>query len=245
MLSFILQITNTVASAVSDTAAAVQPAAITGIQTTPELPPNEISLFEMVAKGGVMMIPLAILLVLSIYVMVERLLTISKASKKNSTLLSSIKDMINNGNLANARNLCKSVNTPEAIMLEQGISRIGQPMQEIREAMDKSGSSELSRLEKNMSVLNITGRIAPMFGFIGTIIGVIKIFYDISVAKSVEIEVISTGLYQKMITSGGGLVVGVIAFIGYHWLNSRIDRLAHRMEESQIAFLDILNEPSK
>lgn len=244
MLSFILQITNTVASAVTDTAAAVQPA-VTGIQTTPELPPNEISLFEMVAKGGVMMIPLAILLVLSIYVMVERLLTISKASKKNSTLLPSIKDMINNGNLANARNLCKSVNTPEAIMLEQGISRIGQSMQEIREAMDKSGSSELSRLEKNMSVLNITGRIAPMFGFIGTIIGVIKIFYDISVAKSVEIEVISTGLYQKMITSGGGLVVGVIAFIGYHWLNSRIDKLAHRMEESQIAFLDILNEPSK
>ena len=96
-----------------------------------------------------------------------------------------------------------------------------------------------------MSVLNITGRIAPMFGFIGTIIGVIKIFYDISLAKTVEIEVISTGLYQKMISSGSGLVVGVFAFIGYHILTARIDRLAHRMEETQIAFLDILNEPSK
>lgn len=243
-MSFILQITNTVASSVVDTAAAVQPA-VTGIQTAPELPPNEISLFSMVAKGGVIMIPLAILLLMSIYVMVERMLTISKAAKKNATLLASVKDMINNGNLTNARNLCKSVNTPEAIMLEQGISRIGQPMQEIREAMDKAGSSELSRLEKNMSILNITGRIAPMFGFIGTIIGVIKIFYDISVAKTVEIEVISSGLYQKMITSGGGLVVGVIAFIGYHVLNARIDKLAHRMEETQIAFLDILNEPSK
>jgi biopolymer transport protein ExbB len=244
MMSFILQITNTIASALADTASAVQPA-VTGIQTTPELPPNEISLFSMVAKGGVMMIPLAILLLLSIYVMIERLLTVSKASKKNVTLLASIKEMINNGNLANARSLCKSVNTPEAIMLEQGISRIGQSMQEIREAMDKAGSSELSCLEKNMSILNITGRIAPMFGFIGTIIGVIKIFYDISVAKTVEIEVISSGLYQKMITSGGGLVVGVIAFIGYHFLNARIDKLAHRMEETQIAFLDILNEPSK
>lgn len=243
-MSFILQITNTVASAVTDTVAAIQPA-VTGIQTAPELPPNEISLFSMVAKGGVIMIPLAILLLMSIYVMVERLLTISKASKKNATLLTSIKEMINSGNLVNARSLCKSVNTPEAIMLEQGISRIGQPMQEIREAMDKAGSSELSRLEKNMSILNITGRIAPMFGFIGTIIGVIKIFYDISVAKTVEIEVISSGLYQKMITSGGGLVVGVIAFIGYHVLNARIDKLAHRMEETQIAFLDILNEPSK
>ena len=244
MMSFILQTTNTIAAAAAETVAAIQPA-VTGIQTAPELTPNEISLFSMVAKGGVIMIPLAILLLLSIYVMVERLLTISKASKKNATLLASIKEMINNGNLTNARSLCKSVNTPEAIMLEQGISRIGQSMQEIREAMDKAGSSELSRLEKNMSILNITGRIAPMFGFIGTIIGVIKIFYDISVAKTVEIEVISSGLYQKMITSGGGLVVGVIAFIGYHFLNARIDKLAHRMEETQIAFLDILNEPSK
>lgn len=244
MLSFILQITNTVASAVADTAAVIQPA-VTGIQATPELPPNEISLLEMVAKGGVMMIPLAILLLLSIYVMTERLLTISKAGKRNATLLASVKEMINNGNLSNARSLCKSVNTPESIMLEQGISRIGQPMQEIREAMDKAGSSELSGLEKHMGILNITGRIAPMFGFIGTIIGVIKIFYDIALAKTVEIEVISSGLYQKMITSCGGLVVGVIAFVGYHWLNTRIDRLAHRMEETQIAFLNILNEPSK
>jgi biopolymer transport protein ExbB len=244
MMSFILQITPTVAAAIADTAAAIQPA-VTSIQTATELPPNEISLFEMVAKGGVIMIPLAILLLMSLYVMVERFLTISKASKKNATLLASVKDMINSGNLANARNMCKSVNTPEAIMLEQGISRIGQSMQEIREAMDKAGSSELNRLEKNMSILNITGRIAPMFGFIGTIIGVIKIFYDISVAKTVEIEVISSGLYQKMITSCGGLVVGVLAFVFYHWLNARIDKLAHRMEETQIAFLDMLNEPSK
>ena len=242
-MSFILQITNTVATAIVDTA--VNQPAVTGIQTAIELPPNEMSLFSMVARGGVIMIPLAILLLMSIYVMVERLLTISKASKKNATLLASIKDMINSGNLANARNMCKNVNTPEAIMLEQGISRIGQSMQEIRGAMDKAGAAELSRLEKNMSVLNITGRIAPMFGFIGTIIGVIKIFYDISVAKTVEIEVISSGLYQKMITSCAGLVVGVIAFVGYHILNARIDRLAHRMEETQIAFLDILNEPSK
>jgi biopolymer transport protein ExbB len=244
MMSFILQITNTVASAVADTAAAVQPA-VTGIQTAPELPPNEIRVFDIIAQAWVIMIPLSLLLLVSIYVMVERLLTISKASKKNATLLASVKDMINNGNLANARSLCKSVNTPEAIMLEQGISRIGQSMQEIREAMDKSGSAELSSLEKNMSILNITGRIAPMFGFIGTIIGVIEIFYKISVAKTVEIEVISSGLYVKMVSSCGGLIVGVIAFVGYHWLNTKIDRLAHRMEETQIAFLDILNEPSK
>jgi biopolymer transport protein ExbB len=242
MMSFILQITNTVAAAVADSM--VQPAT-TGIQTATELPPNEIHVFDIIAQAWVIMIPLSLLLLMSIYVMVERLLTISKASKKNETLLASIKDMINSGNLASARSLCKSVNTPESIMLEQGISRIGQSMAEIREAMDKSASSELSSLEKNMSILNITGRIAPMFGFIGTIIGVIEIFYKISVAKTVEIEVISSGLYVKMVSSCGGLIVGVIAFVGYHWLNAKIDRLAHRMEETQIAFLDILNEPSK
>ncbi|MCC6181354.1 MAG: MotA/TolQ/ExbB proton channel family protein [Bacteroidia bacterium] len=243
MLSFILQISGSAAAAVADSV--VQPA-VTGIQTATEaLPPNEILLFSIILKGGIIMIPLAFLLLLTIYVMVERLLIISKASKKNATLISSIKEMINSSNLANARNMCKNVNTPESIMLEQGISRIGQSMTEIREAMDKAGAVELSRLEKNMSILNVTGRIAPMFGFIGTIIGVIKIFYDISLAKTVEIEVISTGLYEKMITSGGGLVVGVVAFIAYHWLNARIDKIAHHMEESQIEFLDILNEPSK
>ncbi|MBC7696485.1 MAG: MotA/TolQ/ExbB proton channel family protein [Burkholderiales bacterium] len=242
MMSFILQITNTVASAVVDTAAQN---AVTGIQTATELPPNEMHVFDIIAQAWVIMIPLSILLLMSIYVMVERLLTISKASKKNPTLLHSLKDMINSGNLANARNLCRSVNTPESIMLEQGISRIGQSMTEIREAMDKAASNELSSLEKNMGILNITGRIAPMFGFIGTIIGVIEIFYKISIAKTVEIEVISSGLYVKMVSSCGGLIVGVIAFVGYHWLNARIDRLAHRMEETQIAFLDILNEPSK
>jgi biopolymer transport protein ExbB len=243
MMSFILQTTNTVAAAIIDSSIA-QPA-VTGIQTATELPPNEIHVFDIIAQAWVIMIPLTLLLLMSIYVMVERLLVISKASKKNATLLASIKDMINSGNLANARNMCKSVNTPEAIMLEQGISRIGQSMTEIREAMDKAASVELSSLEKNMSVLNITGRIAPMFGFIGTIIGVIEIFYKISVAKTVEIEVISSGLYVKMVSSCGGLIVGVIAFVGYHWLNARIDRLAHRMEETQMAFLDILNEPSK
>src|SRR5262249_35290966 len=145
----------------------------------------------------------------------------------------------------NAIGLCRSTNTPLSAMLEQGISRIGQPTQEIRTAMDKSGTNEIGKLEKNLNVLNIIGRIAPMFGFIVTIIGVITIFYDISLAKTVEIEIISKGLYQKMVTSAGGLVVGVLAFVCYHWLNSRIDKLAHRMEDAQIQFMDVLNEPAK
>ena len=220
----------------------------TGIQTvetSPQITETKISLITMIAKGGPIMYPLALLLLISIYILVERLLVLGKASKTNKELLQSIKEMINTGNLANAISMCKNINTPESTMLEQGISRIGQPITEIRTAMDKSGANEIAKLEKNLNVLNIIGRIAPMFGFIGTIIGVITIFYDISLAKTVEIEVISKGLYQKMVTSAGGLVVGVIAFVCYHWLNSRIDKLANRMEDTQIKFLDILNEPIK
>jgi len=215
------------------------------IETSPQITETKISLITMIAKGGPIMYPLALLLLISIYILVERLLVLGKASKINKELLQSIKEMINTGNLSNAISMCKNINTPESTMLEQGISRIGQPITEIRTAMDKSGANEIAKLEKNLNVLNIIGRIAPMFGFIGTIIGVITIFYDISLAKTVEIEVISKGLYQKMVTSAGGLVVGVIAFVCYHWLNSRIDKLANRMEDTQIKFLDILNEPIK
>ena len=246
MLNFILQAgvsaVNTVVA--SDSLAQVN----TGIQTAaPLAEPTEtkISLMSMVMLGGPVMYILGALFALAIYVLVERLLVISKASKKNATLLSSIKEMISGGNLSNARSMCKSVNSPESLMLEQGVSRIGQPVQEIREAMNSTGTNEIGRLEKNLNILNVTGRIAPMFGFIGTIFGVIKIFYNIALMKSVEIETISTGLYEKMITSAGGLVVGVFAFVAYHWLNARIDKLSHRMEETQIQFLDMLNEPTK
>jgi biopolymer transport protein ExbB len=242
MINFILQINSAAVNAVVDS---VKTPAVTGINTTPEITETKISLFEMIAKGGPIMIPLALLFLVSLYILITRLLVINKASKKSNNLVLNLKEMVHNGNIANARALCKNNNTPESIMIEQGVARIGQPVQEIREAMNKSGSNEIAKLEKNLGVLNIIGRIAPMFGFIGTIIGVIKIFYSISLAKTVEIEVISSGLYQKMITSAGGLVVGVFAFVGYHWLNSLIDKLAHRMEDTQIEFLDMLNEPSK
>lgn len=244
MQGLLLQInmTNTVA-ATTDTLNA----AMTNMVAAQNPAPTEesFSLFTMVVKGGVMMIPLGLLLVVSIYVAIERLLATGRAGRKNPGLMSGLKDLIHNGNMDAAKALCKSQNSPEGAMLEKGISRIGQPLSEIREVMTEAAGIELNRLEKNLGVLNITGRIAPMFGFVGTIIGVIKIFYDISLAGTVEIEIISTGLYQKMITSASGLVVGVLAFIAYHWMNARIDKIAHRMEESKLGLMDILNEPTK
>ena len=225
----------TVATGITTAAPVTQQQAITE---------DSFSLFSMIVKGGVMMIPLALMLVLAIYVLIERLIVLSRAAKKNDAMLSGLKDLIHKGNIDSAKAMCTALNTPEAAMLEKGLNRIGQPIQDIREAMNETAEVEIGKLEKNMGILNITGRIAPMFGFIGTIIGVIKIFYDIALAKTVEIEVISTGLYQKMITSCSGLVVGVLAFVAYHWLNTKIDKLAHRMEESRMKFLDILNEPT-
>ncbi len=238
MLNLILQVNNSLATA-ADTLTT------SGIQTVPELEPTRITLMEMILKGGPIMIPLALLFVVAIYIFIERLLVIRKASRRHENLVGNLREMVHSGNIHNAVAMCRNLNSPESSMLEQGITRIGQPSQEIRIAMDKSGTNEIAKLEKNLNVLNIIGRIAPMFGFIGTIIGVIVIFYDISLAKTVEIDVISKGLYQKMVNSAAGLVVGVMAFIFYHWLNARLDKLAHRMEDTQIKFLDMLNEPAK
>ncbi len=246
MLNFILQTGASVATLATTTDSSN---VVTGIQTaaaaTPEITETKISLIEMIGKGGPIMYPIALLLLISIYIVVERLLVISKASKKNENLVTSLKEMIHSGNITNARSMCKNMNTPESSMIEQGVSRIGQPVEEIREAMNKSGSNEIAKLEKNLNVLSIIGRIAPMFGFVGTIIGVITIFRKISQSGTVEIVQISDGLYQKMVSSAGGLVVGVVAFIFYYWLNARVDKLAHRMEDTQIKFLDMLNEPTK
>lgn len=243
MLKFILQI----GANVANTALSSDSSLVTGIQTSDsaEITETQISLIEMIIKGGPIMIPLAILLLVSIYIAIERLLVLNKAGKHNEHFIQSLKEMIHSGNLSGAIAMCKNLNSPESAMIEQGVKRIGQPVLEIRTAMDKSGVNEIGKLEKNLNVLNIIGRIAPMFGFVGTIIGVITIFYSISLAKTVEIEIISKGLYQKMVTSAGGLIVGVLAFILYHWINARIDKIAHRMEDTQIKFLDMLNEPAK
>lgn len=248
MLHFILQTGAAIVNMaeVTDSLAGNIPTGITQATGPEAITETKIQLIDMVMKGSLpIMLSLGILLLATIYIFVERLMVFSKASKKLPTLVASLKEMIHKGEIDNARAFCKNLNTPESIMIEQGVARVGQPVQEIREAMDKSGANEISKLEKNINILNITGRIAPMFGFVGTIIGVIKIFYDIALAKTVEIEVISTGLYQKMVSSASGLVVGLIAFVAYHIINARIDKIAHRMEDTQIQFLDMLNEPSK
>jgi len=240
----LLQITSPATATVAAVTDTLNQVATSTLAAAPAPTEDSFSLLSMVMKGGPMMIPMGILFLASIYVLIERIITITKASRKNDGLVSGLHGLIKQGNLQSAQAMCAGQGTPEGFMLEKGVSRVGQSMQEIREAMVEAASVQLGCLEKNMSILNITGRIAPMFGFIGTIIGVVKIFYDIALQGTVEISVISTGLYEKMISSASGLVVGVFAFVAYHWMNAKIDKLARRMEESKMRFLDILNEPS-
>src|SRR6218665_178765 len=241
--SVLLQMVVNGAAQVADTtrtAAAAMP-----LPTPPPPAQASLSLLDLIVKGGYIMIPMGILSIIIIYFFFERLMTISKASKLDKNFMNNIKDYIHNGNLDAAKALCRNTTSPAARMIEKGISRIGKPMKEIEEAMESVGKLEINRLEKNLSVLSLIGRIAPIFGFIGTIAGVIKIFYDISLTDNISIGVISSGLYQKMITSASGLVIGLLAFISYYILNAMLDKTINKMETASVEFVDLLHGPGK
>ncbi len=206
---------------------------------------KSISLWEMASKGGPILIPIGILSVLALYIFFERLFVVRKASKLDMNFMNQIKDYVNSGNIEAARMLCRNTQSPVARMIEKGIMRLGKPVREIEAAIENTGKLEIYKLEKNLGFLGTIAGIAPMFGFLGTIFGVIKIFYEISLQNSLEIDTISGGLYVKMISSGSGLLVGMIAYAGYHYLVQLIDRVINKMEISSVEFIDLLEEPAK
>lgn len=207
--------------------------------------PQELHFFDLLIKGGWVMIPLAILAFAGLVIFVERYLTIRKSSKTESNLMLQIKQYIHEGRLENAIALCRNSNSPLGRMLEKGLKRIGRPIKDIEAAIENVGKLEVSKLEKNISILGIIAGIAPMLGFVGTIIGVITIFHDVSVKGAIEIGTISGGLYTKMITSASGLIVGIIAYVLYHILNAMVERIILRMETDALEFIDLLEEPGK
>jgi biopolymer transport protein ExbB len=233
LLSLILQITEGAAS----TAAALPNAAN---QVSKQ---DSLSLLDLIIKGGYIMIPIGVLSIISIYVLIEKFVAIRKAGRLSRDFMSNIKENIKKGNLEGASAVCKNNPSSVAAVIDKGIARIGKPIKEIESAMEGIGKLEVAKMEKNMSVLGIIAGIAPMFGFIGTISGVIKIFYNISLADNISIGLISGGLYEKMITSAAGLVVGVFSFVSYHYLNIMIDRTIYKIEASSIEFIDVLQDP--
>lgn len=195
--------------------------------------------------GVTIVLILLILSIVSISIFVERFLSVGKAMTYEAGFVNGLKSSLTSGNVAEARRLCQTVNSPISRMLDKGISRLGSEPALIEGAMEATGKLEITKLEKNLGYLSLIAKLAPMFGFVGTIMGVIKIFYDIAMTDNLSIGVISGGLYQKMITSAAGLMVGIIAFLGYYLVNMRIDKVVERMEQATLDFMDLLFEPSK
>jgi len=231
-----LQVSDTVKRVVDNSVQA--PSSIAGTAVA-----GKLSFLDLLTKGGWVMVPIVFLLLLGIYIFIERYITIRSASKFDRNLLFQIRQYVLSRNIDAALALVRSNNSPVSRMLQKGLLRVGKPTREIEAAIENVGKLEVSKLESNISILGIIAGIAPMFGFVGTIVGVIKIFYNISLADNISIGLVADGLYQKMITSASGLVVGIFAYVGHHILNMMLDRVILRMETESIEFIDLLEEP--
>lgn len=217
-------------------------ASVTAAAADAAAQPTSISVIDLILKGGWIMVPLFLLLAATLYIILERYLTIRKAAQLPEGFMNQIRNLMVKGDLPGAKMLAAQTASPLARMIEKGIRRIGQPLKDIETSVENVGKVEVARLEKNISILGIIAGIAPMLGFVGTIVGVINIFYAIASTGDFGIAQISGGLYTKMVTSAAGLIIGMIAHIGYHWLSIMVERLVFRMENSAIEFMDILQD---
>ncbi|HAR19511.1 MAG TPA: biopolymer transporter ExbB [Cytophagales bacterium] len=215
-------------------------ATVTEVSLVNEQP--SMSLLELLFQGGWVMLPILLLSLGAVFVIIERFLTLNRASKTKKNLLEAVKEYIKRGDLNIAETTVAQYDTPVSAILLKGIKRMGSQVKEIESAMESTGRVEMMKLENNMSYLGVIASIAPMLGFVGTISGVIKIFYNISLADNISIGLIAGGLYEKMITSAAGLVVGIIAHTGYQLLNMKIESIGMEMEKAGVEFINIITE---
>lgn len=206
---------------------------------------GHLSFFELLKMGGWIMIPLALMMLLAVYVFAERTIAIRNAGKIDSNFMNIIRDNIVSGNVTAARNFAKNTNNPVARIIDKGIQRIGKPIDSIEKSMDNVGVLEMYKLEKNLGVLSVISKAAPIFGFVGTLVGLMQMFSNITTSNEFEVSTIAGGIYTKLITSITGLVIGLIAYLGYSYLNTQIDKTSNKMEAASADFLDILQEPTR
>ena len=230
---------DTMLTAVQDTVASLETVA-------QEVPDNSIQLFEMAKSGGWIMIVLALMLAFAIYLFIERLVVLVKATQEDKTFMNRIRDYIKEGKIDSAIKLCKKEDTPSSHMIEKGITRIGRPMQDVQVAIENVGHLEVSKLEKGLVLMATIAAGAPMLGFLGTVLGMIQTFYNMAqnAGGVIEIASLSDGMYQAMVTTVGGLIVGILAMFAYNLLVSRIDRVVRQLESRTMEFMDLLNEPA-
>ena len=231
MIGFFLQTTvvDTVAQAVTNANGANTPPPVEGI-----------SVLEFILKGGFFLIPIIILMFYTIYLIVERYLYISKTTKNDDFLLKEVRTHLNGGNMNLAIGAADRVNNATARVVKEGILTIGRPISEIESNMERMAQIELGEMERKMGQLGLIAGMAPTLGFVGTISGVIKIFYSISITENISIGNISGGLYEKMISSGSGLIVGIVAYSAYHLLNGKIDNFALKIQKQILEFVNII-----
>jgi len=220
------------------------------IQTVPPEAAEEtkevtIDYIQMAMAGGWIMIPLLLLSIISVYIFFERYFAIKKASKVDDTFMNRIKDYIHDGKIDSALALCQSQDSPIAHMIEKGITRIGRPLNDVNMAIENVGNLEISKMEKGLSVLATVAGGAPMIGFLGTVIGMIRAFFDMANAgNNIDVSLLSSGIYTAMVTTVTGLIIGIIAYFAYNYLVTRVDKVVHNMQANALEFLDLLNEPA-
>ncbi len=206
---------------------------------------EKISLWDLLNRGGWLMYPLYFLLVAALFVFFERLISIKKASRTDKHFMPTIRENIFTGNIKGAETLAKNSDTPISRMIAKGIKRIGKPIDVIEKSMESVGKQEVYNMERNLSILALIAGIAPMFGFLGTIIGMIQLFYEINSSGNFDLSTIAGGIYVKMITSAAGLIIGLIAYIFHNYLSTQVDKTANKIEIAGTEFIDILQEPTK
>ena len=203
------------------------------------------SVWSLLGKGGPLMIPMGILFALAVFFFIERLLAINRAGKIDDNFMRIIRDHIITGNVTAARSLAKNTDNPVARMIEKGIQRIGKPIDAIEKSMENVGRLEMYKMEKNLSILSVISRIAPLFGFVGTIVGLVLLLKQFATISNPSVSQIADAMYVKLITSASGLIIGMLAYLGYSYLDSQINRTANRMESASSDFIDMLQEPQK
>ncbi len=206
---------------------------------------GKLSIFELLSTGGIIMIPLALLFLITIFVFFERYIAIQKASRLDANFMNIIRDHILSGNLSAAKSFAKNNSNPVARIIYKGIQRVGKPIDYIDRSMENVAQLEMFKLEKNLGVLSVISRAAPIFGFIGTLAGLMQLFFKINSTNDFELNTIAGGIYVKLVTSISGLVIGLLAFIAYNYLHTRVEKTANQMEVAAADFLDILQEPTR
>lgn len=221
----------------------VEPVQAAALDAQAAVPP--LNLWSLSLKGGFIMIPIVLLSLVTIYIFVERLLVLRDAARQDNTFMQRIKDYIHAGDVESALNLCKKNPTPEARLIEKGITRLGRPMNDVLVAIENVGNIEVAKLERRFTWIATTAGGAPMLGFLGTVTGMVSAFYSMAAAgEAADITTLSSGIYEALVTTVAGLVVGIIALFAYNYLVSRVNTVVNQLEASTMEFMDLLNEPA-